>query len=384
MDPVKLKAGKALFSRARAILTLTQPFFAGVMLKFDIVWTEVIPTAQILPLHRQIRINPEFVFEEVTDVARMIFLICHECFHYMDMYDERIGDRHPKRWNCAADSVANEILIKAGIGTFIEEGWRYPGAEAMNNEQVYDLLEGKEPDWDYVIIGGIGNDIPEDIKLSPAELTKLKLQIKSDVALASRGAKMCGSLPQGVEAIVDKILKVNTPWHTILERHATSLVVGDVSWQRPSKRGLYSEVYLPGYNKQPSIGTVVVAVDTSGSVSMEEHSEFAGHISRIISMCNPKRVIRICCDAEVQSMEEIEDCNIDAIKVIHGGGGTIFQPVFDLVDKEDINPDMLVYLTDGYGDEPVFNSDYPVFWATTSGECSANFGIIVDLSKKGN
>lgn len=60
--------------------------------------------------------------------------------------------------------------------------------------------------------------------------------------------------------------------------------------------------------------------------------------------------------------------------VLHGGGGTAFNPVFNWVDYHDITPSALIYFTDGessvgpdtwFGDD--FNvPDYPVFWMTSN------------------
>ena len=50
---------------------------------------------------------------------------------------------------------------------------------------------------------------------------------------------------------------------------------------------------------------------------------------------------------------------------IHGGGGTDFRPVFEEIKKRGVQPQFLVYLTDGYGTYPDIAPDYPVLWLST-------------------
>ena len=47
-----------------------------------------------------------------------------------------------------------------------------------------------------------------------------------------------------------------------------------------------------------------------------------------------------------------------------GGGGTSFTPVFEYLKKEQDEPDLLIYFTDGYGDKPEKPS-FPVMWVIT-------------------
>ena len=47
---------------------------------------------------------------------------------------------------------------------------------------------------------------------------------------------------------------------------------------------------------------------------------------------------------------------------IKGGGGTDFRPVFEYVRKKSLNPDLLLFFTDGYGDAPDNPPPYPVMW----------------------
>ena len=52
--------------------------------------------------------------------------------------------------------------------------------------------------------------------------------------------------------------------------------------------------------------------------------------------------------------------------------------MFDYIDEHDLDPEVVVYLTDGYGDQSNFTSKHDTIWLTT--EC-ANFdwGTVVEF-----
>ena len=72
----------------------------------------------------------------------------------------------------------------------------------------------------------------------------------------------------------------------------------------------------------------------------------------------------------VPGLEPLADEIENIVFARKGGGGTSFVPVFDWVEDriaegEDV-PQCLIYLTDGYGDAPEVEPDYPVLWVCTS------------------
>ena len=47
---------------------------------------------------------------------------------------------------------------------------------------------------------------------------------------------------------------------------------------------------------------------------------------------------------------------------IVGGGGTDFRPVFEWVDRQGIQPELLLYFTDAEGEFPKEPPPFPVVW----------------------
>ena len=62
----------------------------------------------------------------------------------------------------------------------------------------------------------------------------------------------------------------------------------------------------------------------------------------------------------------------------HGGGGTAFEPVFDYIDEHDLDPEVVVYLTDGYGDQSNFTSKHDTIWLTTE-STEFDWGTVVEF-----
>ena len=158
--------------------------------------------------------------------------------------------------------------------------------------------------------------------------------------------------------------------------------MSDWNWVPPNRKLLSLDMYMPSIVKEHL--NVIVAVDTSGSISAEELSAFATEAHSIITSLTSVRMIIIDCDAKVQSVLTIENgMSIDGStlpwegKVWLGRGGTSFVPVFDWVDANGENPDLLIYFTDGYGTFPDHEPHYHVVWVMTT-DVQTPFGHLIE------
>jgi len=109
---------------------------------------------------------------------------------------------------------------------------------------------------------------------------------------------------------------------------------------------------------------IVVAIDTSGSISDEELTQFLSETYSIVKSFPNVRMTLITCDAEVQDVLEVTNGMPDV--EVHGGGGTDFRPVFKWIRENKPNTRLVVYLTDGYGDAPE-SVDVKTLWVITEG-----------------
>jgi predicted metal-dependent peptidase len=205
------------------------------------------------------------------------------------------------------------------------------------------------------------------------------------VSRAHAAAKAMGKLPASIERLVKDLLEPQVDWRDHVRMLITSRIGSDRStWTKANRRRLVFNpiVIMPGKTGHGA-DTVVVGVDTSGSISERELSAFWAEVGGVLADCRPRRIIVIGCDAavrerdvhEVTSLDELEHTRMQGLG---GGGGTSFVPVFEYCGEHDIRPETLIYLTDGYGQFPAEAPAYPTIWAMTTDQ-QAPFGEVVRL-----
>ena len=115
---------------------------------------------------------------------------------------------------------------------------------------------------------------------------------------------------------------------------------------------------------------IAIALDTSGSCCGETMKQFIGELLAILRDAHGPSVelTLIQCDAAIQNVCTLtrED---DAERIannfsVSGCGGTDFRPVFEYVAQQRADPDgknfrALLYLSDGFGDFPEKEPEYP-------------------------
>lgn len=351
-------------SKAKSVLYMDYPFFGMAVAKRPIIWTETVTQTAAMSATGQMYLNPHFV--GTLTVRQVIFLLAHEGLHYMLGHSLRLGTRIHTAWNICCDKVINDVLIFEKVGDFIVGGILHDGARDMAAEELYD--ENDADDWDK--LGPIGNDVgppcnDDGRPMCEADVREHEARVKVDVIQASKEAKARGRLPASIERLVDKIVNVSTPWNKHLEPYMMGKVRDGKSWNMPNQKYISTGLYLKGKHNLPKLGTVVIVCDTSGSIGQAELNEFNGHGNRILETCNPERVIVIYCDDEVNSTEEYEADDYPVTLKLQGGGGTSFKPAFDWIDENSIDPEVVIYLTDGFGDQDSFTSKHETVWLTT-------------------
>ena len=128
-------------------------------------------------------------------------------------------------------------------------------------------------------------------------------------------------------------------------------------------------------------GDMVFVFDTSGSIGQETYERFLAAARQCMEELEPENmhllsVSHLVCDSySLQAGDVVPES-------MKGGGGTAFKPAFDWVERNVDNPDVLVYLTDGWATDrttltPV---DYPVLWLSTSVDASGfPFGEVMEI-----
>jgi predicted metal-dependent peptidase len=389
---------------ATGYLILHHPFITTPLLRLKLVADPHQPTAAVDG--RSIFYNEDFVAGLTSEET--IFLLAHEVLHVALAHHLRRGDRDPKGWNAAADYVINLMLQQAGFAV-IEGGLLNADFAGWSTERVYQLIMtqaqqalcvtltlkgapvagGDVPSLHDYIPEGAGGSVQdmmgEDGKtLSQAE----RSQKEGELAVTLRQALRAQGLVQGAAGLTAPFARVvesrpaGFDARTELAAFLT-MTIGrdDYAWSRPNPRYLSAGVCLPSLSASQALVDVIVAIDTSGSVTPSLLSFVAGACEDLLA-AYPQTLLRIVyCDSEVRSTEEvtIHDCPV-TLSQAQGGGGTRFNPVFEWVAENGYQPTFLLYMTDLAGPEPE-DPGYPVVWlAISSMFPTPPFGRRIDLS----
>ncbi len=306
--------------------------------------------------------NEEVISQLPDSIIQLI--IAHEVWHCCVGHVFRKQNRELKKWNIAADFSTNISLEELGFSIPKEflfnkkyKGW--------STEKIYE-------------------DIPENIELNMPDLiesNKTKLEKKEleqrwkdSIIQAAESMRQRGKLPASIDFLVEK-LKPKINWREVLRNFIIMKVKQDYSMLPPSRRHIHNGFYFPSLSGE-SLGTVVVAIDSSGSVSDKELSQFVSELQSLLDSY-PMNLNCFICDCEIQQDKEFRTGETIELKIL-GRGGTDFRPVFKKIEKNFLNPTCLIYLTDGDGYYPRLTPEYPVLWVLVR-DFEVPFGIKIKM-----
>ena len=388
--------------RAMASLIIEQPFFAHLLLRMRKVESTSFPT--MATDGESIFYNPQFV-ENITH-NEVMGVLAHEAMHPALLHHIRKGARDHFRWNVAGDYAINPLLVDAGLklpkGGLLDDKYR-----DMSSEEIYAKLPectppdpqgpGGEGEGD----GGADGDSDGDGKiaqcewgevldkkngdgssLSPDQLRKEEAEQKIGLQQAANTAKKQGKLPAGMQRMIDELLAPKLDWRTILSRWAGELARCDYSWRFPNTRYAGTGFALPSLRSE-SLGKVLFAMDTSGSMSDDDLRDILGEVCGAMAEYEADgtdpSVTVLWCDTEVHEQEISDPSEFDP----KGYGGTRYKPVFDYIKDNGLDPKAVVYLTDGYCNDFDYDPGCPVLWGLTE-KCPTfepSFGEVMVINK---
>ena len=341
--------------------------------------------------------------KEGWSIEEAAWTFCHEALHYIRDHGGRFKtqglDDH-RLWNVCGDCEINDDLEEAGciwLGKNPKVNRGDPTPERVSRETGVKLDNGDLAESYYGKLrkagkGGSGAGKPqpgrngkscgsgaggeplpgeEDIKEGRGAAHKVRVarEVAEEVRKHVRQNGI-GSVPSGMRVWADEVLgPPRVRWQDRLARLCRQAIAyrkgaGDFTYNRPSRRqGAHGyangQPIVPGMHVP--IPRVAVAVDTSGSMGSDELKEAMTEVKGIL-LAAGARVEFIACDAEVHAKGTITTFQ-QATKMLKGGGGTDFRPVFDELERRRGNrPELLVFLTDGYGPAPEKQPSFKTIW----------------------
>ena len=405
MAPLSVEATRQMVTvKALVDLIQTHPFFSSLVMPMEMVETDAdgfIPgTGEFIPAmapdSKTLYYTPNGWLRGMTRQETLSVLI-HEAGHIVLAHHLRLGSRDPKRFNLAADYELNNFMIKSGYvmpdGCLHNKEW-----DGLTAEAIYELLPPDPPSGGKSgsghgkgkgsgtrpSVGQMGDVLRPVNKDNPGRpITKeqeeqLKRELAGNLIRARQIAKRQGKMPGAFSELIDNFTEPQVKWEDLLAAFAARVFQSGFTWRKPNTKFVSQGIYLPG-PEMDGIGPLVLAIDTSGSISKEELQIFAGEVEAIVMKHKPIKTWVIYCDAKVQRVDEYKPGDTFQFAVT-GRGGTRFEPVFEYVAKEGIEAEAVVYFTDLYGSHPAEPPPYPVLWLSTSGKTmKAPFGETIPV-----
>lgn len=344
---------------------------------------------------KMIQINELYIEKKDYTYIHLIFLILHELMHLIKRDHLRIGSRNHDMWNTASDHCIDRDLEKSLKDIFPYKN-EYNIIEQLNKElpkcsteDAYNWLlkhkselefndiensaiQVKFKDQEFIVNNLLPkNDIDQEASQSIENIIN---EINVKATAIYQNLKERGLISNDISNLVDKLLQVKIPWNKLLEKaikNSVSLKNDLRSWKKPNKFFIPHGIYLPGTiesEENDSIGILVISVDTSGSISKNNLSQFSSVIYQSFKYF--REIILIIQDVQIHDIkkytnEQAEEF-INFINTIgfKGRGGTSHKYVFNQIEEYYEDNDfkdefsICICLTDGYSDIEIIEKNY--------------------------
>lgn len=307
--------------------------------------------------------------EKLTD-AQLRGLVMHENDH--KLYRHLTTWRHLHKEdadlaNRACDYVINIKIVDENPDGFIQLP---PGGlidarfRGMDSAQVFNILKAEGQ-------GGRGGDGTgfDDHDWAGAEDMSDgdKKALERDIDAAIRqGATTAGKMDGASTRGFDELLVPKIDWREPTREWVSAVFAGDdiSTWRRPNRRFMGTKIYRPSHYGE-STGGIVLAIDTSGSISQQELSRALTEIVHICHTLRPEWVRLLYWDTRVAGDEIYNHDELDKIPSStkpKGGGGTMVECVPAYIAEHDMKPKGVIVFTDGYLGNGWGQWAHPVLW----------------------
>jgi predicted metal-dependent peptidase len=361
----------------------------------------------------------------------IMFVLVHEVMHNANFHFARQGVRDQQLWNVAADYAINIMIddmsrdvqgVTAKLtppkGVLLDEKYRN-----MSAEQIYEELEkqGKKgqkgqgddgggqgqgkPGKGGGGPGGMPGDIRSPGSISGEEIYKPgkgeEGQGNPDIEKAggedqlkkvwqdvrnNAAVKNAGTGSVSLDRWLRKLNKPKINWRAELKKFVAT-VYDELDYQYSNRRFIWQNMHLPGPFEadKGSYQNVIIAIDTSGSISDDTLGKFASEMLKLFKQYNILQCHVVWCDDEITNVQtfDVADKSFNLNKLQpKGGGGTSFKPPYKWVQQNILKkgkvPAFMIYFTDAFGDAPsigeygIRSYHNRVLWVITENDSATN------------
>ena len=312
--------------------------------------------------------------EGLTDL-NLRALILHENLHVALNHVGRFKKdyhKNPHNMNVCADYVVNDVINHLEDKALCElpEGCLFE--PKYHNWSVNEILRDMEKQSSSSDDGGQSNLQPLDEhdfegggqEMTPQEQKEMTQKIENAL---KEGSILAGKVGGKIPRAIDELFEPKIKWQDVMRDFISSTCNGndEYTWRKFNKRMMANDLYLPSMENE-SVGELVIACDTSGSIGQKELTIFATELQSICNTITPDLIRLLWWDYEVCSEQifrpdQYED--ISKILKVEGGGGTRLSCVSEYIIKEQIKTDAIIVFTDGWVEQDIqWNMSTPTLY----------------------
>jgi predicted metal-dependent peptidase len=361
-------------------LMLEEPFYGLFLVGLNKEWRTDLSTAGVSKknINAQLAINPDF-WNSIPDEHKH-GLIKHELLH-IAFNHLTTRDAYPdkKLFNIAADLEINQYIrahrlpeggitmasfpdmtlpVRAGTQKYYEilsEKNEEPRKPDGSGNSIQEMMDGQPDD-----MHGTWSDF-DDLPEAEKKLIQKQIEHQLKEVATQVSSKNAGSIPGELKDIIDNLFSDPEPpkfdWKGYLRKFVAN---SSIVYTKKSRRKYNKRYYGNPGLKIKQRNHVLVAIDTSGSVSNKELTEFLKEIAHIHKSGNEITLIE--CDTQINSVKKFKPSETYEV---HGRGGTSFQPVIDHFNDNPRKYTSIIYFTDGEARSPK-DVKCKILWAHSS------------------
>ena len=371
-----------MLTKLKNQLLIEEPFLGYLLLKLFFKENINIPTMRVDGI--TLEYSPAFVKSKTESEIKVILI--HELLHCILRHITRSIGHITEISQYAADYATNAHIVHNTPYTLPADGLYDIKYKDMSYEAIYhELLEecNGNPDSDMTEQAAEMGEFTTNPGGASEATDNLTIQEfwETNINEAEQFSKSIGRGSSNVEELIKEFRPSQLNWKFLLKKFLTKHNKIGANWNLPSRRARAIGKYLPSKNIGKNLKDLVIAIDTSLSMTSKEFEFLLGEINEILTKFKYKQIHLIQCDTAVQSYKIFKPKDKLTGSIV-GRGGTDFEPVFELVKEEHINPECLIYFTDMGAWWDFEYPKYPVLWIDTStgGETKAPFGQTIALN----
>jgi predicted metal-dependent peptidase len=312
---------------------------------------------------------------DVTPDGVLLSLLVHTILHEALKEKWRACFHNPIKYRVAMEAKINQILeeggLKLGPGFYREPKWDTLATEEclgdVDDNITQEQAEKMCPVCLPIVLDPIQDEQENGGGSDEQEIPTGSIWTSALVQM-DEIAKDVGNEMLGLKLAIGELYQAQIPWQTRLRQFCReNFGKKGRSYRRPKKRSWSLGTLLPGPNK--GLGSPLIAIDLSGSVVGDKGlvEDFLAEVCGILKVTNQKarfvfHEVGIVEDFESDDMKEV-------IEKIRGGGGTSFVPLYEEISRQHPRPNVVIHMTDLFGEFPAFEPNYPVLFVV--GEYSA-------------